>query len=163
MDLNEIDNSIIRHKNRSPQTYDKVLYSVIPFYIAHKKLTESLHNMHETKYDISNTELDVLSSLKLVGDENYILSPTKLYSTMVFSSGGMTKVLKRLETKEYIIRVDNVNDKRSKLVQLTPKGDKLLSKALKDVVDLEKDFFSSLDDKEQEILKELMYKVLKDK
>lgn len=163
MDLNEIENSVIRHKEKSPQTFDKVLDVVIPFYITHKKLTESLCTMQESKYEISNAELDVLSSLKLVGDESYTLSPTKLYSTMVFSSGGMTKVLKRLETKEYIIRVDNVNDKRSKLVQLTPKGDKLLSKALKDVVDLEKDFFSSLDDKEQETLKELMFKVLEDK
>jgi len=163
MDLNEIDNSIIRHKNKSPKTYDKVLYAAIPFYIAHKKLTESLCTMHESKYNISNAELDVLSSLKLVGDENYILSPTKLYSTMVFSSGGMTKVLKRLESKEYITRIDNVNDKRSKLVQLTKNGDKVLSEALKDVVDLEKDFFSPLDDKEQKTLQELLYKVLKDK
>ncbi len=163
MDLNEIDNSIIRHKNKSPNSYDDVLYVAIPLYIAHNKMTDSLYKMHEKKYAISNAELDVLSSLKLVGDEDYTLSPTKLYSTMVFSSGGMTKVLKRLENKEYIIRVDNINDKRSKLVQMTPKGDALLSHALKDVVDIEKDFFSPLDKKEQKILKELLYKVLKDK
>ncbi len=163
MDLNEINKSIIRHKNKSPQTYDKVLDAAIPFYIAHKKLTEDLCLMHEKKYSISNTQLDVLSSLKLVGDENYILSPTKLYSTMVFSSGGMTKVLKKLEEKEYILRIDNEHDKRSKLVQLSKKGEILLNKALKDVVDLEKDFFSPLDEKEQKTLKELMYKVLKDK
>ena len=82
---------------------------------------------------------------------------------MVFSSGGMTKVLKKLEEKEYITRVDNQNDKRSKLVQLSKKGEILLNKALKDVVDLEKDFFSPLDEKEQKTLKELIYKVLKDK
>ena len=163
MDLDEINNSIIRHKNKSPQTYDKVLDVAIPFYIAHKKLSEDLCIMHESKYSISNAQLDVLSSLKLVGDENYILSPTKLYSTMVFSSGGMTKVLKKLEEKEYITRVDNQNDKRSKLVQLSKKGEILLNKALKDVVDLEKDFFSPLDEKEQKTLKELIYKVLKDK
>jgi DNA-binding MarR family transcriptional regulator len=163
MDLNEIDKSIIRHKNNSPQTYDDVLYTVIPFFIAHKKLTESLHTMHQSRYNICNTELDVLSSLKLVGGKDYILSPTKLYSTMVFSSGGMTKVLKKLLEKEYIIRIDNINDKRSKLVQLTKKGDILLSNALKDVVDLEKKFFSSLDKEEQKTLKDLMYKILEDK
>jgi len=163
MNLNEIDNSILRHKNKSPNSYDDVLYVAIPLYIAHKKMTDSLCNMHETKYAISNAELDVLSSLKLVGDESYTLTPTKLYSTMVFSSGGMTKVLKKLESKEYIIRVDNETDKRSKLVQMTKKGDELLSLALKDVVDIEKDFFSPLDEKEQITLKKLLYKVLKDK
>jgi len=163
MNLNEIENSVQRHKEKSPKTYDKVLEVAIPFYIAHKNMTDSLCAMHEKKYEISNAELDVLSSLKLVGDENYTLSPTKLYSTMVFSSGGMTKVLKKLENKEYVIRIDNETDKRSKLVQMTPKGEELLSHALKDVVDLEKDFFSPLGDEEQKVLKELLYKVLKDK
>lgn len=82
---------------------------------------------------------------------------------MVFSSGGMTKVLKKLEAKEYIIRIDNINDKRSKLVQLSKKGNILLSKALKEVVELEKKFFSPLDNEEQRIFKDLIYKVLKDK
>jgi len=163
MDLNELNNSIIRHKNKSPQSYNDILYTAIPFYILHKKLTESLSLMQESKYSLSNAELDVLSSLKLVGDDTRTLSPTELYSTLVFSSGGMTKVLKKLEIKEYITRVDNIKDKRSKLVKLTKSGDELLSKALKDVVDLEKDFFSPLDDKEQKTFQKLIYKLLKDK
>ena len=43
-----------------------------------------------------HSHIDVLASLHFNGNA---LSPTELYDAMLFSSGGMTKVLKKLEEK----------------------------------------------------------------
>jgi len=50
------------------------------------------------------------------------VAPINLYESLVFSSGGMTKLLKKLEDRNYISRVDNPIDKRSKLVRITPEA-----------------------------------------
>jgi len=163
MDLIELENSLVRHKVKSPNTYDDVINVSVPFLITAKKLHDAMACMQEDKYHISSVELDVLSSLKLVGCEKFILSPTELYSTLLFSSGGMTKVLKKLEEKEFIKRIDNPKDKRSKLVQLTKKGEELLNIALKDVIDLEKEFFAALSSDERKVFKKLLFKILETK
>ncbi len=110
--------------------------------------------------NINQSELDVLAALYYVSDGSFTLTPTQLYDVMLFSSGGMTKLLKKLESRNFIRRVDNNEDKRSKLVQITKQGQEITSKALKDIVAFEDKYFSKLDIKEQEMFKKLIYKML---
>ncbi len=135
-------------------------YVTLPLLMLSQKLLTRISDLLERKYQISHSELDVLASLHSADDENHTLTPTKLYERLFFSSGGMTKVLKKLEQKEFINRLDNKEDKRSKLVQLTPSGKNILEKSLTNVIELEEAIFAHVKGEEREKLSDLLFKAL---
>jgi len=112
------------------------------------------------EFSLSQSELDVLAALYYGGGEEFTLTPTNLYDIMLFSSGGLTKVLKKLEEKEYIKRIDSNEDKRVKNVQITKSGIEITTKALDKVLSYEHSFFSKLDTNEQDEFKRLINKIL---
>lgn len=154
------ENNITNIKKQSPQVYKDTLELSIPFFVLHKFLFEMGDKTLKEKYDLTQSELDVLGSLYYAGGENYSLTPTKLYEIMLFSSGGMTKVLKKLESKKYITRKENLEDKRAKLVCLSTLGKEITTKALKEVIEDEDKYFSKLDNNERDEFKRLLYKIL---
>ena len=135
-------------------------YVTLPLLVLSQKFLARVSNLLAKKYNMSNSELDVLESLYSANNENYTLSPTKLYERLFFSSGGMTKVLKRLEKKEFIKRLDNEEDKRSKLVQLTPSGKDILERSLADVIEFEEATFAHINADERKSLSDLLFKAL---
>jgi len=162
MKIEELDNDINSHKIKSPNTYHEIINVTVPFYMLYGKLLKDITFILEENFDISNSELDVLGSLKMSGGDEFTLSPTKLYERLLFSSGGMTKVLKKLEAKTFIQRVSNPKDKRSKLVKLTLKGEKILDISLKAVIEEENKVFSNLNEEDRKVFKNLLVKTLKD-
>ncbi len=152
--------NIEKIKELTPEVYNNEMNTSRPFFILHSLLYKKGENIISTQYNINQTELDVLASLYYSSKENFSFTPTELYEIMLFSSGGMTKVLKKLEEKEYISRIENSEDKRSKLVQITSLGKEITVKALKDVVTFEANYFSKLTEKEQNQLQTLLYKIL---
>jgi DNA-binding MarR family transcriptional regulator len=135
-------------------------YMTLPLIMLSQKLLTRISELLERKYKISNSELDVLASLHSAYEEDHTLTPTKLYERLFFSSGGMTKVLRKLEQKEYITRLDNQEDKRSKLVKLTPSGKNILEKSLSDVIELEEAIFAHIKSDERQNLSDLLFKAL---
>jgi DNA-binding MarR family transcriptional regulator len=162
MKIEELDIDIKKHKDKSPNTYHDIINVTVPFYMLYGKLIKAITLVQEEKFNVSNSELDVLGSLKMSGGDDFTLSPTKLYERLLFSSGGMTKVLKKLEDKNFIKRIDNSDDKRSKLVQLTNEGSLILEKTLKAVILEENEIFSNLNEDDRKTLKNLLVKTLKD-
>ncbi|PLV59640.1 MarR family winged helix-turn-helix transcriptional regulator [Erwinia sp. B116] len=94
-------------------------------------------------YELTMWEFDMLATLRRAGAP-YCLSPTALFSTLMVTSGTMTHRLKRLETRELIIRVANPHDARSMLVQLTPAGVVLINQVVEAHVDNERQLLSAL-------------------
>lgn len=88
------------------------------------------------------------------------MSPTQLYSAMLFSSGGLTKVLTRLQQAQLIQRLKNPQDKRSKLVQLTTKGQNLIDTVIVHLHATEQPFTDILTKDEQQTLDRLLTKLL---
>jgi len=160
MNINELEKDILRHKKKSPETYNDIAQITVPFYMFYNKMMDGVYNVEE-QYGISNSELDVLASLIMSGNDEYILTPTKLYERLLFTSGAITKVLKKLEEKKYITRLDNEYDKRSKLVQITPSGKEICQKTLKDVLLYEEQCFEPLNQEEKDIFKNLLIKMMK--
>jgi len=160
MNLKQFETNIENVKKISPDIYKHSMLVSIPFYILHKKLYDEGEDVILKASSINQSELDVLAALYYVSDGSFSLTPTQLYDVMLFSSGGMTKLLKKLESRNFIRRVDNKEDKRSKLVQITKQGQEVTSKALKNIVAYEDKYFSKLDLKEQEMFKKLIYKML---
>jgi DNA-binding MarR family transcriptional regulator len=72
-------------------------------------------------FELTPSDYAVLSTLRRTGPP-YQLSPSELYTALERSSGGMTKMLKRLEGLGFIDRVPDPEDGRSIRVNLTEAG-----------------------------------------
>ena len=160
MNIKQFESNLNNVKEYSPQVYKQTMKLSVPFFILHKKLYEIGDNLLSKEFELNQSELDILAALYYMTEGSFTLSPTQLYDVMFFSSGGMTKVLKKLESKKFIKRINNEEDKRSKLVQLTCKGKEITAEALTKVVAFEDEHFSKLNEKEQEIFKKLLLKIL---
>jgi DNA-binding MarR family transcriptional regulator len=84
-------------------------------------------------FDLMPSDYAVLTLLRRVGPP-YELAPTELSTMLERSSGGMTKMLKRLEAMDLVDRVPDPDDRRSNLVRLTEAGKDLEQKAFETFV-----------------------------
>ncbi len=78
--------------------------------------------------DLNPSDYAVLSALRRSGSP-YELAPHELYTALGISSGGMTKMIKRLENLGLVTRIDDLDDRRSKLVSLTSDGKRVEEEA----------------------------------
>lgn len=67
------------------------------------------------------SDFTVMAALRRNGPP-YEARPSDLYNVLERSSGGMTKMLKRLEELGYVTRASDPEDGRLKLVRLSKKG-----------------------------------------
>jgi len=160
MNSDDIKKDLQTLKTKSPEAYNNIAEISLPFYMFYDKYFQGGNNLLKNKYNLSRIEMDVLTSLYFSGDNDTTLSPTQLYDRLLFSSGGMTKVLKKLENKNYIKRIENKLDKRSKLVQITNEAKAIMLNALKDVLAYEESCFVKLNDEEKKLFKSLLQKLL---
>ena len=72
-------------------------------------------------FDLTRNDYAVLAALRRAGPP-YEMAPSKLYSDLERSSGGMTKMMKRLEKLGLVKRSPDPEDGRSTLAALTPSG-----------------------------------------
>lgn len=137
--------------------YKTLLDFGLPMLLVNKLLSERKEKLFSTKYNLSSSEFDVLMTLLCHSEP---MTPTLLYESIIFSSGGMTKILKRLEEKNLIKRIPSEKDKRSLLVALSKQGKELVDDMFEDVVNVNKDALSKLDKEEQVTFANLLKKLL---
>ena len=135
----------------------EVLSLGLPITVLYKHIFNHNIDILQEKYDLSHSELDVLGALCFSGK---ILSPTQLSESTIFSSGGMTKILKKLKDKELITRVPSKDDKRSMLVKIEKKGEDLMENCLIDIAQFQDGLFGVLDQSEQQALKKIFHKLV---
>ncbi|WP_230655635.1 MarR family winged helix-turn-helix transcriptional regulator [Psychrobacter sp. I-STPA10] len=109
-------------------------------------------------HQLTQWEFDVLATLRRAG-EPFILSPTALFASMMVTSGTMTNRLQHLQEKALIQRIENPEDKRSLLVQLTDKGVAVIDKVVVAHIELENQLLSAMSQEELTILNTLLKKV----
>jgi len=80
------------------------------------------------EYGLQWWQYDVLSALRRQG-RPFRLTATELAAAGRLTSGAMTNRIDRLETEGLVRRVADPQDRRRVLVQLTPKGRKLVDRA----------------------------------
>lgn len=85
---------------------------------------------------ISPGEFDILTSLRRSAPPN-VLTPSELQRSVLITSGGLTKLLYQLEARQLVSRSVQHEDKRCKLVHLTPKGKKFIEVAMAEVMEAE--------------------------
>lgn len=135
----------------------EVFLMTFPIAVIQKTIFAHAESFLKEKFDLLNSEVDVLASLFTHGK---VLSPTQLYDLTIFSSGGMTKVLKRLQERGLIYRKEDENDKRCMLVCLTQSGEELVTKSLHEISKECSKYFEAFNDEERELFSSLLKKVL---
>ncbi len=97
-------------------------------YMLYDALSSSVGKALEP-FELGYTDLDVLATLRRIGAP-YRLRPADLLNTVVIQSGSLTACLDRLEKKQLIRRVATPGDRRSRSVQLSRAGEKLIDQAI---------------------------------
>ena len=113
-------------------------------------LIESFQQAVLSPFELSSGDYGVLAALRRAGDP-YSLSPSKLYSRLDRSSGGLTKNLKRLEERGLVKRAPDPSDGRGSVVSLTRAG-----------IDLQERIFNAFLTATQDLLDPLMARELKE-
>lgn len=80
------------------------------------------------EHGMSLGQFDILATLRRKGPKGG-LTPTQLLGSVMLSSGGMTSRLDTLERSDWIERHPDPNDRRGVIIELTPKGRKLIDAA----------------------------------
>src|SRR5438045_300254 len=79
------------------------------------------------EHELTLGEFDILGTLRRRGEGG--MTPTQLLRWVVLTSGGMTARLDKLERAGLIARRTDPGDRRMVLIELTPKGGKLIDAA----------------------------------
>jgi DNA-binding MarR family transcriptional regulator len=146
-------------KENWPEGYSSAEEVMLRLYHAALRHTEEMQRFL-TQFELSTPEFVTLRVLRREPPP-HVMTPSSLHETLVMSPGGMTKILKQLETKGLVSRSSDDRDKRRNLVELTPAGVSKIAAAQKavrnfDVALLER----TLSDREQQRLAQLLRKLL---
>jgi DNA-binding MarR family transcriptional regulator len=101
----------------------------------------------------------VLAALRVSG-EPYRMSPSRLQATMLFTSGGISNLLRRVEEQRYVHRFADPADRRGVLVELTDKGFSAVEAAMADHADAERRLCAMFGEKECETLSALLSQMI---
>jgi DNA-binding MarR family transcriptional regulator len=141
-----------------PEVHPRVRPGVIYLYRARDLLLDDVEEILKP-LNMRSSDLDVLAALR-TQPEPWQLTPTELYRALLLSSGGLTKILHRLEAAGWIDRPANPADGRGRLVRLTRAGTRQLDKASQRVLEHEDRRMAVLSKKEQQELAQLLGKLV---
>lgn len=120
MDADRIDHILGQWQQELPQV-DISPLAVTGRVLRMARLLEKHRETLLANYGLSVWSFDVLATLRRQGPP-YQLKPTDLYGLLMLSSGAMTNRIDRMEQDGLVERLRDAEDRRSVIVQLTPKG-----------------------------------------
>ena len=124
-----------------------------------EELISDYHSYYELNLknkDLTVKEYAVLLRIRFVGKSTqYDL--VKLFDV---SGAYMAKLLKKFEDEGYIARIENPENRRKKIVELTEKGIEKTDQLIKVIEEWEMEATSNLNDEEKAVLKKLLSKVI---
>lgn len=144
---------IPKDENGTPLAYPSI---TIPMTIINNMLHARIKYAYED-LGLTQAEAEMLVVLHIYNDG---LTAAEIADRMVFSSGGISKVVKKLELKELIYRKDSKEDKRSSLIYIKEKGTQIAEICLPQFGQNDKYFYDVLNDTEKEILEKAFKKIL---
>jgi len=101
----------------------------------------------------------VLATLRVAGAP-YRMSPSRLQETMLFTSGGVSNLLRRVEVAGLIRRIDDPADRRGTIVELTAEGFALAERAMAAHAAAERQLVSMLAPGEQAALATMLSRMI---
>jgi len=110
-------------------------------------------------HDLTLADFDVLAALRRAGAPHR-LNPTRLYKTLMLTSGTITNRLDKLEQRGLIARLADPEDRRGTLVALTAKGKTAVDAAVVDHVANETRLLATLSKTERTAFDRTLRKLL---
>lgn len=110
---------------------------------------------------LTHTQFVLLSSLAWLSKTSDSVTQVDIANQGNADRMMVSKVLRNLEEKKFILRKEHDTDTRAKVVKLTSSGEKVLRLALESVEKADMDFFSTLGSKLSQ-LNESMLKLIND-
>lgn len=111
-----------------------------------------------SKFNLNSGEFDVLATLRRSGGE-FKLKPTELYNLLMVTSGAMTNRIDTLEKKGLVIRINDVEDRRTVYVKLTEEGLRLINHSIYHHVCLEEELLNVLTEEEKKTFNSILRKI----
>lgn len=106
-------------------------------------------------HDLEPWEFDVLAALRRAGTP-YALSPGDLLRQNLVGSGTMSNRLDRLESRGFLRREPDPNDRRGVRAVLTPEGRAVVDAALDDLLQQEREILSVLTPDQRDNLAQML-------
>jgi DNA-binding MarR family transcriptional regulator len=97
--------------------------------------------------DLTQTQFVLLAALGWLSKKNNAVTQVDIANQSNADRMMVSKVLRTLEGKRFIIRREHETDTRAKTIRLTTKGEVVLQKALIEVENADLDFFAALETK----------------
>ena len=110
-------------------------------------------------FELTPSDYAVLAALRRAGSP-YELAPNELYTTLERSSGGMTKMLKRIEKLGLVKRVRDPSDGRSTRVRLTAAGKRVEEKAFEAFLSSTHELLRSADRGDLKVIEDALRRLL---
>jgi DNA-binding MarR family transcriptional regulator len=107
------------------------------------------------RFGINRGEFDVLATLRRSG-EPFALSPSRLSSTLMLTTGGMTGRLDKLERAGLVQRVPDPADRRALRVRLTERGREIIDEAVAAGLEVQHEVLSGLPQDQRAQLADLL-------
>lgn len=96
------------------------------------------------KHDLKRNEYEILCSL-LYSGAPYTMTPKEITAHAFKTPGAITNGLDNLESKGLVIRMPNSENRRSTLVGLTEKGEKLIRDLFPECSEMENELLQNID------------------
>lgn len=112
-----------------------------------------------TQHGLEVWEFDVLSALRRAGDP-YELTPGRLLTQTLVSSGTMTNRIDRLVAHGLVVRAAAPEDRRVVLVRLTAAGRAAVDAAMEDLLRRESVLLAGIDGEQSEDLSAILRQLL---
>jgi DNA-binding MarR family transcriptional regulator len=111
------------------------------------------------RFELSVNEFNALCALRRVG-EPHALSPAELSRALLISSGGLTRVVERLEARKLVVRTPNESDGRAVVVRLTEQGRSLQEAAMRAHLINEEALLGPIDESDRHALADILRTLL---
>jgi len=111
------------------------------------------------RFGLNRGEVGALSALRIAGPPHR-LSPTRLAKGLMLSSAGITSRIDRLERRGFVRRLDDPNDRRGVIIELTDDGLTVVDAAVAANTASDRQLLARLDGNELTQLEILLRKVL---
>ncbi len=95
----------------------------------------NLHALAESGYDITLEQLGVLDILSFYGDMNM----TELSHLLWKQNANITRIVDKLEKKQFVIRQSVIGDRRAHSISITESGKLVVKDVLPIIIDINKD------------------------
>lgn len=147
------------HRRNWPEVHDpRRLRFVLALSRAHGGVLSQVAEIL-ARFGLTVAEYDALATLRRTGAP-WELTPSQIQCSMLITSGGLTKILRQLESRRLVSRPRCGADRRSKPVRLSARGRAVVDRAATDLgVDMGARIQAALDEPELEQLTALLEKL----